>query len=257
MTEPNPIVVKAIHYQFLAGLGLLLVCLGMRLQDVEIGAAFLALLGLWMILFPRPRMPLAFLVLTAVIQFSAHYDLFQTFQFTPAFMLFEPTTVVLAAGMMIFLGSQYRLLALKWHVTPHDPRFAIGKTRDKLGRPVAPQTRPEAAIGPDEIVRMIVNTAFCVLLGQWAWSWLSQDRSGMGFEPRFMQIAILIWFGIVGLFLGAGVAGYWRRAHSEPDLARLCLQEIDWREARREYGRIGRWIAWGKRKMRRTPKGSV
>jgi hypothetical protein len=249
MNEQAPIAVKAIHYQITAAVGLGLICLGTHWQGMDIPNIFLAAVGVWMILFPRPRIPLVFLLLVALVQLSAHYEIYGTFGVTPEFTMFEPTTLVLSGGIMIFLCSQYRLLALKWHIAPYDPRFAKAKTRDDVGRPVAPLTRSESAIGPDEIIRVVVNSALCVLLGQLGWEWLSQNWRFAGLKPQFMQIAFLIWFGFTGLFIGAGIVGYWRRAHSDADLARLYLQEVDWREARREYGRIGRWIAWGKRKI--------
>jgi len=229
-----------------------MICLGTYWQEVDIPNIFLGVVGAWMILFPRPRIPLVFLVLASVVQIFAHYEMYQSFRFTPAIALFEPTTLMLAGGMMIFLGSQYRLLALKWHVTPYDPRFSKARGRDDIGRPIVPLTRPEAALNPDEIIRFIVTAAIWVLLGQWGWHWLSQNWTIAGLTPRFMQVALLIWFGVIGLFVGAGVVGYWRRAHSDPEMAKLYLQEIDWREARRDYARIGRWIAWGKRKMERN-----
>jgi hypothetical protein len=255
MNEAKPIAVHTVHYQVTATVGLGMTCLGLYWQGVDFLNIFLGLVGGWMILFPRPRVPLVFLLFVCVVQVHAHFEEFRSFRFTPSFQLFEPTTVVLASGLLIFFCSQYRVLALKWHVTPYDPRFTRGKTRDESGRPSVPQTRPEAAIGPDEIVRLVVNTALCVIFGQLGWHWLSQTGSVAGLQPPFMQIAILIWFGITGLFVGAGIAGYWRRAHSEPDLAKLYLQEVDWREARREYARIGRWIAWGKQKVARKKRG--
>jgi hypothetical protein len=254
MNEPKPIAVRELHYQISAAFGLALTCLGIYWQGIDYLNMFLASVGTWMIVFPRPRLPLIFLLFVCLVQVFAHFEIYNGFDFNPSFQLFEPTTVVLAGGLLIFLCSQYRLLGLRWHITPYDPRFTKARTRAEGGRPIVPQTRPEAAIGPDEIVRLVVNTALCVLFGQLGWDWLSQVGTVAGLQPRFMRIAFLIWFGITGLFVGAGIAGYWRRAHSDPELAKLYLQEVDWREARREYARIGRWIAWGKRKITRKKR---
>jgi hypothetical protein len=254
MKEPAPPAVKAFHYQILAAVGLALICLGAHWQDIAIANIFLSFVGFWMILFPRPRIPLLFLILLIFVQLLAHYEENQhRFPLATPFVLFQPTTIALAAGTMLFVGSQYRLIALKWHITPFDPRFPRVKARADLGRPVVSLARPESVIGPDEIIRMIVNTAFCVLIGQWLWQWLSRSWA-TEVNPPFFHMASLIWFGVVGLFIGAGVVGYWRRAHSDAATARLYLQEIDWLEARREYGRIGRWVAWGKRKMARKER---
>ncbi len=252
MNEPRPIPVSALHYRLLGALGLGLICLGQYWQrDIDMPNLFLGFLGFWMILFPRPRVPLAFVVLASVAQFFAHSKLYGSFQFTPAFVLFEPTSLCLSAGMLIFIGSQYRLLAIKWHVTPYDPRFPTPKSRDNSGRPLVPLSRSEAVLTPNEIVRFVSAVGIWVFVGQWTWHTFNQHWMVVGLNPRFMQVALVIWLGVIGLFIGAGVVGYWRRAHSSPELAKLYLQEVEWSEARREYGRIGRWIAWGKRKLKR------
>jgi hypothetical protein len=248
MSEAKADFVGAIHYRTLAAVGLGMLCLGQYWQEVvDVPNILLAAVGVWMILFPRPFIPPAFLVLVSIVQIFAHFYLNHGFRFTPAFLLFEPTTLLLAAGMTIFLGSQFRLLALQWHIAPYDPRFSQSAARDQSGRPVAPLTRPEAALATDEIIRFVVLTALWTFLGQWGWYWLNDNWSVVGFSPRFIQVAFLIWIGAIGLFIGAGVVGYWRRAHSDPELARLYLQEVAWSDARRDYGRMGRWIAWGKR----------
>lgn len=257
MTDNRAIAVSALHYRLLSALGLGLLCLGQYWQEViDLPNAFLGFLGLWMILFPRPRVPMTFVVLACVVQFFAHFQIYQFFRFSTGFVLFEPTTLALAAGLLIFLVGQYRLIAIKWHVTPYDPRFFEAKSKANVGRPIVPLTRPESALTPNEIVHFVVLAAVWVLIGQWAWHSLSQNWLVDGINPRFMQVAFVIWIGVIGLFIGAGIVGYWRRAHSDPALAKMYLLEIDWQEARREYGRIGRWIAWGKRKMaRKKPVG--
>jgi hypothetical protein len=246
--RPTPTVIV---YQLLAVVGLLLLSLGQFWQGLEIPNLFLAVFGVWMIFFPRPRVPILFATLFCLVQFAVHHDRYSTFRFTPMFTLFEPIDTAIAGGLLLFMGCQYRLIALKWHAAPHDPRFRYGKLHDDAGRAIAQFNRPNTAVRFDEIVRFLLVATLCVVAGQAEWGWLNQDRSFVEFSPRFVQVAFLVWFGVLAVFVVRGLAGAWRRAHADADESRLYLQEIAWQEARREYARIGRWMAWGKAKMKR------
>lgn len=241
--------VKTLHYRILAGVGLTMLCAAQDMQDIIVPNILLAVFGLWMILFPRPRVPLFFVVLLCVIQIVWHSQTYQSFLVTLEFQPFEPESLLLAGGTLLFIGCQYRLLAIRWYAAPYDPRFPQPKRRDATGQPLVTLNRPETALTPDEIIRFIVIGAASVFLGQLSWSWLSDNWTLLDFLPRFMRFAFLVWALVIGLFVGAGIIGYWRSTHQDPERARLYLQEIAWREARRDYGRIGRWMAWGKRKV--------
>jgi len=243
--------VTATHYRILAGVGLGMVCVAQDLQDIVFPNIVLGIFGLWMILYPRPSVPPLFIVVECVVQHMGQFQNYQSFRFTPTFVPFEPTSLLLSAGLLIFIGCEYRLIAMRWHAAPYDPRFTSPKLHDDTGRPLVAMNRPEAALGADEIVRFVVIVSICTLLAQLCWEMLGENWTILDFTPRFMRIAFLVWAGIVGLFVASGIVGYWRSMHDEPARARLYLQEIAWQEARREYARIGRWVAWGKRKMRR------
>lgn len=249
--------VSAAHYRIFSGLGLAMICVAQDFQDIIVPNIGLAVLGLWMVFDPRPRVAPLFIVMLSVVQLAGHYQNYQSLRFTPTFVPFEPIGLLLSAGTMLFLGGQYRLLALRWHAAPHDPRFPKPLLHDPDGRPQVVMTRPESSLSPREIVVFLIGSALCVLFGQWAWERLSDDWIVTDFlPPRFLRFAFLIWLMVIGLFVGGGVVGYWRSVHDDPARARLYLQEIAWSEARREYGRIGRWIAWGKRRMSRGRRKS-
>ena len=243
MTEDAPrSVVKSIQYQVVSAVGLGLFCLAQHWQWIEIPNLVFGALGLWMIAFPSPRLPLAFTAMAVVLQIYVHWELQQTFQFPSSFLMFDPTELLLAAGLLTFVAAQYRLIAIRCHVVPHDPRV---RAKDATA---IPQTRADTILPHGEVLRFVIAAVVCVVAGQVFWGWLYQNWSLAGFYPRFMQLATVIWLGIIGLFLGAGVSGYCLRIYGDAEAARMYLQEIDWQEARREYGRIGRWLAWGKAK---------
>lgn len=227
-------------YRLAAMAGLGLFCYGQYQQELEISNLLLALVGGWMILFPRPRMPAIFLIAASFLQIYAHA------RSPRLFRLFDLDDLPLAAGMLIFMSCQYRLIALRWHITPDNPR---GTNRPGEG-PLVMRTREAADVAPDELVLLALLVVTCTLLGEFGSHWLGRSWTALEFSPRFMQLATFLWLGILGVFVAAGIAGYWRAVNSDPDRARLFLQEVAWRDARRDYGRIGRWLAWGKAKVK-------
>lgn len=246
MNEPRHM--STIHYRILGGLGLAMICIAQDFQDIIISNVFMAAMGLWMILYPRPRIPALFVVLLATSQMLGHYQTYQSFRVTPRFVPFESITLLLAGGTLIFIASQYRLIAIRWHAAPYDPRFPSPKLHDESGRVLATMARPEKSLRADEVVRLAFCVAVAMAAGEGAWNWLSEDWNVLGFTPRFLRIALLIWIVFVGMFVGTGLVGYWQAQHDDPARARLYLQEVAWQAARREYARIGRWIAWGKKR---------
>lgn len=223
----------------LAGLGLF--CYGQYQQELEHSNLILALFGGWMILFPRPRMPAIFLIAASCLQIYIHARSPRTFK------LFELDDLPLAAGMLIFMACQFRLIALRWHITPDNPRSA----KRPGERPLIPRSREPADITPNELVRLGLLVIASTVFGGIVSHWLGGFWTTLEFTPRFMQLITFLWLSILAVFLASGISGYWRAANNDPERARLLLQEVAWRDSRRDYGRIGRWLAWGKAKSKR------
>lgn len=236
----------SILYRIVSGLGLAMLFAAHDLQDVVLPNILLVLVGIWAITSPWPRIPMLFVLLECVVQFVAHHSAHQSFRMTPRFTPFDPTSLMISGGLLLFLAGQYRLVSIRSHVAPYDPRFASPRTRP--GPAGTPMTRPDSNASAEELVRLLTQVAIGVVAGGLAWEYLSGSWEMLDFAPRFSRLAAIIWLGIgVPLVLG-GLASLWHIRHASPATARLFLQETAWTEARREYARIGRWIAWGKRR---------
>jgi hypothetical protein len=236
------------HYYVLAAVGLALVFLGQHAQRLELANYLVLVAGLGVLATRRGLGPMIFLIVLAIVQIvRLRGHLGVPF---PALRLFEPAEMLLAAGTLLFIGSVFRIQGMTMHVTPPDPRLV--PRRGKPDRPLPPQTRSDAALGAEEIALWIVSIPVFVLGGELVRLVLSQPISIGGFPHGFAQIVLIIWTLVVGILVVASIFAYRRRAHADPEMARMHLQEVVWRETRRDLARMGRWLAWWARRKKRS-----
>jgi hypothetical protein len=240
--------VTVLHYYLLAGFGLALTFLGQHAQRLELANYLVLVAGVGVLATRRGLGPMLYLILLAFVQI-VRFRQQQGMPF-PATRLFEPAEMLLATGTLLFIGSVFRIQGMTMHVTPPDPR--IVPRRGKPDRPLPPQTRSDAALSPEEIALWLVTIPVFVLGGELMRLVLGQSTSIGGLPHAFSQIVLIIWSLVVGILIVASIFAYWRRAHADAETARMHLQEVVWRETRRDLTRIGRWLAWWARRKKRS-----
>ena len=250
MTRTNP-KIGAGHYQALALLALAAIFIAQRMQDVsDLTNVFVIVLGAAAVVIHRQNVPLFFLTGFTVLQLFIHIDDAGNHSASRTMRPFDPGALLLAGGMLTFVGSIYRLHGLRIHLTPREPR-TFPTTSKTSSTPRVPSTRPESVLTADEIAAFLMTAPIFVLAGQLFWGWMSAPPEVGDIPARDMQVALLIWLTAVGILVAAAFFNYHRAATADPETARLHLQEVAWSELRRDHGRMGRWWAWWRRKTRR------
>ena len=229
----------ATTYRILAMAGLALVFLAH--SDRAIPMTVLVLVGLAVLYLPRYVGSGLFLLVLAFLELVPQL-LWPMFRFgRPTFDLSE---MILAAGTLLFVGSLHRLHSLVLTAATHDPRLA-----EKTLRPLPPQSRPESSLSAEEIVGWLMTVPLCVLAAELLRRGLNRPTPLDDLVPwRIGHVVIAVWMLVVGVLFFWTIFDYWRRTSMRPDLARMLLEDVTWRETRRDQGRMGRWLAWRRRK---------
>jgi hypothetical protein len=240
-----------IHYQVLCAIGLAFVFVGQFQQGVNLANLVVLATGIGVLATRRPWMPALYVIVVAIVQTMIHLERNRGVFFLPPSRAFEPTALLIASGTLLFVGSAYRLHGLTLYVTLPDPRLTSSKAKGDQ-RPLPPQVRPESALTAEEIAAWLLSIPVFVLAGELVRVWLEQPPPLEGLlHDRFLRVAMLVWLIVIGTLVSVGLFGHWRRAHADPETARMYLEEVVWQEARRDHGRMGRWLAWWRR---RRPK---
>jgi hypothetical protein len=240
---PNPSLPKATlaTYRILAMAALALVFLSN--PERAIAMAVVVAVGFAALFLPRFLGAGAFLVTLAVVELIAVFRWPGMRSFRGSFELPE---MMMAAGTLLYVGSLYRVHALVVSAATWDPRLVGASSRSRPPHP--PQTRPESALTTEEVVAWLISIPIFVLTAELV-------RRGL-YQPtpldqlvawRVGHVILAIWSLTIGVLLFWAIFGYWRRSSMSPELARMILEDETWREARRDQGRIGRWLAWRKR----------
>jgi hypothetical protein len=178
---------------------------------------------------------------------------------TPRFHL---TDLLLCAATLAFVIAHYRLMGLVKNVFPEDPRRREKWPPGRLWAGVAraPRERRSAhLVGPVEWLVFLVSLPIFVILAQIIWSLLP------GRWARWeLPYGVWAWTGLVLPVLGLAAAllvagaflGYWGRRGMSPEEGQVLLQDVLWKETRREQRRLNRWLAWFRLRRERREEGS-
>jgi hypothetical protein len=249
-TEPGVLMYQLVC---LVGLGLIL---GPQLQrGVGLPELFLAVVGLLGLVTCWRLAPFAVLAIVAVSQATRPY-LWGISGLSGYRRTLEATDLLLCCGVLAYVAAHYRLRGLLSHVLPPDPRLRPGERRQGLlGRwrrkPVR-YARPPHQVTPRELALFILGLPLWAVLAQLVWAWVAHNDSFLGRAPALARFILLAWaVGAAGMVAGALLA-QWRRRTMTPAEAELLLQDVLWRETRREQRRLQRWLAWSRlRRARR------
>jgi hypothetical protein len=168
------------------------------------------------------------------------------------FGLVHPLDLLLTLSLLAYLISQFRLHALTANLFPRDPRERREPPRDKpvpyaYRRQLAQKRTPQTLV-IGELVSLLLLPMLLTAAAVLVWWQLSTAPHVFGWPEWISRILIIIW-SVFGLALLAGGAlAYWRWQTWSTDEALLVLQDIYWRETRREQARQYRWLAWARRR---------
>jgi hypothetical protein len=189
----------------------------------------------------RPRQWIPPLVLLMVVLLTA---LFETSFHTPEM---EFGDVVLAAAMLTYLVSQYRLFSLGSAAFPPD-------TRPRPDRPIGdePELRPDSLMNVNELFWMILVVIQSLIMGLIIWDLVSTNwRLGETSAETRWRFVSLMWVLGLGALVLVGFFRILRNYRMSEDEARMVLQDTLWTETRGDQRRIARWMAWQRRQLQR------
>lgn len=161
---------------------------------------------------------------------------------------------LLSASVLIYLMANFRVLSLVHRSMPDDP-----PPRRKGQPEPQPPRRPIELFAERELGIMLGLAAFAVFLGISAWQLLSSYERGenlggtWGITQPFARLMLFLWsIGTLTVLTGA-IFRHLALQRMSRLQARLLLQDLFWRETRREQERIHRWRRWARKGK---PKGS-
>lgn len=259
---PPPITPQ--HYQVLCGLCLGVAFLVQYQQGVWVAGLLTLLIGVLGIVLKIRLSPLLVLLPVAGGQIFPRFDLtiraVDLDWLAERYPLLQVPDVVLCGAVLGYLAGHYRLHALWYSILPRDPRRRFQRETplvvpaEQVGK-VAPQRRSADSLTPAEFTRFVLQLPLFALLAQGALYLLTPRWSLVELSPRWMQLLVLVWALVVGLFIAGQFFRYWRRRNMSRATAVLLLQDVLWHETRGEQRRVSRWLAWWKlrRRERETP----
>lgn len=139
--------------------------------------------------------------------------------------------LLLAVAVLAYIAAHYRLQGLEATPLPADPR--------QTGRTEASQ-RPLPA---SEMFSLALELLLWPVLALLAWDLLPRWYD-LGLDPTIWRTLLILWLIGMGALLASSILNYLGRRRMTRAEAELMLQDILWRETRREQRRIGRWSAW-------------
>jgi hypothetical protein len=172
--------------------------------------------------------------------------------------------LLLSGAVLGFVAAHYRLQSLMAHIFPPDPRRREGQPRWQVGyftlryqAPIMKERRSAKQVTSREIGLLLLSLPIWAMLAQIVWRVLPSSWGNPGLPPPIWRAIIVAW--IIGLawFAAASFIDYRSRRQMKPEEAGLFLQDILWRETRREQARIIRWSAWFRLRKRRRNKSKV
>lgn len=154
----------------------------------------------------------------------------------------QASDILLSLAVLAFVAGHYRLQSLTHSILPVDRRRSTAVDgRWKIDRPV----RSARLVTPNEIVTLLLTLPIWALAAQLAWLWLGREWEMPGIPGDLGRLLVVLWLFGMGLLLTATVFAHWRRRQYDVVAADMLLQDVLWRETRREQRSINRWYSYG------------
>jgi hypothetical protein len=248
-----------LNYLVLTAAGLLIYFLAMASKGNTIGAILAVVLAIPGVLARWVISPTLVLLLTVYMLYDPGFfgvinfigtGRWQVFPDGPGFDLMN---AVLAASLLAYFIGHYRLNALLHAGIANDP------TPRRPLHLVQRATRPVATVPPDELPKVLVAAAACLLGGQLLWyvlAGLERLSRPHAYNAGTTRLMLFGWLLGGGLLLLSVLLSYWRHATMTRHEADMILRDTAFHEMRRETDRLQRWRRWFKDRvaLRRTTK---
>jgi len=153
--------------------------------------------------------------------------------------------IFFALAALGYVVCHYRWQGLVQNILPVDRRRREYAERwPRRSGPILPQRRPAEQVTRLEITLLVISLPIWALSAHLAWTWLRFPPDLQGWRPGPARLLVAVWAVGTALLLTRALLAYWRRRQDAPAIAGLVLQDILWKETRREQRRISRWLAW-------------
>lgn len=249
----------AVRNYIFVGLAAVVVMLVVLLyQGLGTGSLIPVLLGIMGMVTRWRAAPLLVLLALAglyYVEMIRYYGISRGVEFeTP-----ELADVVLAGAMVLFAAAHYRLQGLIHEIVPRGLRQPSRRRAAPLdAQPEPPTQRSVRAVPESELAWLVFAPAWAAAaLALWLAlpSPVMNLANHVGLRPQDWQAGMLVWSLGVGLLVLNSLVSYVGHRKLGAAEARLYLQDVAWRETRREQSRINRWLAWARlRRQRREEK---
>ncbi len=232
------------NYQFVSGLALgvlffLQVQLDLASPEMELPLALSVVMvgaGALGIFTSRSASPLVVLLPMGANQFFHRLHLQRLGDRWGHDALLRPMDLALCMAALAYAAAHYRLLSLRAHAVPPDPRLkAVPGVTPVRAAHLAP---------PQEFVSVLVLAPLFALVAQAVWFLMVWRWQLADLQPEWGRFLLFTWALALGLFATGQLFRTWRRRQMDETTARLLLQDELWRETRGEQRRINRWLAW-------------
>lgn len=170
----------------------------------------------------------------------------------------SPANFILCAAVVAFVVGFYRYVSLTSSVFPLESRK--GPPLRPGGKPVPiPAVKRGLALATRAELLALVSTlpAWCAL-GYLLWHWLATPPPNLPISTERGEwgLILLLWSLGVGTAVITALSGYLDRAGAPYGPSLVFLQDVCWRETRREQSRLNRWIVWARLRAARRKERS-
>jgi hypothetical protein len=244
-TPRPPVQVSAVHYQILCGGGLALIFVAQSGQGMMLGNLLVVCVGLIGMLTGMRLAPVLTLIILVLAQAGNHVLLSGWFNFIQDRPFLDLGDLLLALGALAYVAGHYRLQSIRRNAVPVDPRQrrrVQGKRGVRHERILEP--RSEKLLTPQEIARFVLSLPVWAFAGQVAWALVSAPWLATFPDMRVNRLLTLAWLLIIGALTVGLALNVWRRRQMTTATAQVYLQDVLWKETRREQRRIFRWLGW-------------
>jgi hypothetical protein len=160
--------------------------------------------------------------------------------------------LILCGALLAYTIAHYRLQSLLTFIFPPDPRRRTEARKRPFpyslwapGPKFLKERRDASLVTRQEIGRAVLILPAFAALAQICWRVLPRGNNP-GIYPPVWQAVVLAW--LIGLIFltTATIIGYWYRQQMTSRESLVYLQDVLWKETRREQRRANRWLAWAR-----------
>jgi hypothetical protein len=176
---------------------------------------------------------------------------------TPAELPLDPLPdLVACAATVAYVAAHYRLQATERSIFPYEPRRRSLSWRYNTAELEPPRPRSARLLAPLEIGLLAATLPLWAGLAALLLYWLVQLAPELYLVDEPWRMPTLLLWGLgLSLAVPGAVLGYRRWRAASPEAALTYLQDVVWRETRRDQGRLHHWSEWaqlraGRRKER-------